>query len=142
MFILLLLVNLLVALSVCYLIARIFRKPVQKILERLVGEEIYTAWSNYLIFAVYVVGISSGVRLWDLGKYIEPGSAGAPPMQLNADRWVLEVYRTIVGALEGDAWMLLVFFIFALMAFVIVKGLELRRQPVPSPEAPKKKGKP
>ena len=141
MFILLLLINLLVALLVCYLIARIFRAPVQKILQRLVGEEIFSAWSNYIVFAIYVVGVSGGVRVWDLERYIEPGQNGAPPRQLDADRWILEIYRTIIGALQGVAWMLLIFFIFALIAFVIVKGLEMRKQPVPAVEPPRKKGR-
>ena len=138
MFILLLAANLAIALLVCFIVARIFRAPVAKILERLVGEEIYHAWSNYIIFAVYVVGTSGGVRVWDLEKYISPTTATGVPIVLNADRWVLEIYRTAIGALQADAWMLLLFFIFALIAFVIVKGLELRKQP-PSVALPAKR---
>jgi len=47
---------------------------------------------------------------------------------LNADRWTLEVYRTIIETLQSIAWMLLVFFVAALLAYVIVRGFELRRQ--------------
>ena len=47
---------------------------------------------------------------------------------LNADRWVLEVYRTIIETLQSVAWMLLVFFVFALIAYVVVRGFELRRK--------------
>ena len=36
---------------------------------------------------------------------------------------------TIIGTLQSVAWMLLVFFLFALIAFVIVKGLESRKKP-------------
>jgi len=85
------------------------------------------------------VGISGGVRFWDLEKYIAPAALGTVPMTLNSDRWVLEIYRTVIGTLQSDAWLLLLFFIFALVAFVIVKGLELRRQPLASPEPVKKK---
>ncbi|MDY6901026.1 MAG: hypothetical protein SWZ49_23535, partial [Cyanobacteriota bacterium] len=48
-------------------------------------------------------------------------------IQLTTERWVLEVYRTIIGSLQGIAWLLLIFFIFALIAFVIVRIFELRR---------------
>lgn len=47
-------------------------------------------------------------------------------IELNTARWVLEVYRTIIETLQGIAWMLLVFFIFALIAYVILRGFELR----------------
>jgi hypothetical protein len=41
---------------------------------------------------------------------------------------VLEVYGTIIGTLQSIAWMLLLFFLFALIAYVIVKGLEVRKE--------------
>jgi hypothetical protein len=40
---------------------------------------------------------------------------------------VLEIYRTLIGTLQGNAWLLLVFFVAALIAYVIVRGFELRR---------------
>lgn len=128
MFITLLVINFAIALVVCYIIARLFRKPIDGILQRLVAEELYKAWSKYITFAIYVVGISGGVRIWDLEKYIAPKTAGSTPLELTSDRWVLEIYRTVIGTLQSDAWMLLLFFIFALIAFVIVKGLELKKQ--------------
>lgn len=140
MFITLLVINFAIAFVVCFLIARIFRGPIDKILQRLVAEELYMAWSKYIIFAVYVVGISGGVRIWDLEKYITPKTAGGTVVELNSDRWVLEIYRTIIDTLQSDSWMLLLFFIFALIAFVIVKGLELRKQPA-APAAPTKRKK-
>jgi hypothetical protein len=139
MFITLLVANFAISLLVCFFIVKIFQKPVGKILERLVAEEIYKAWSNYIVFAIYVVGISGGVRFWDLEKYIAPTATGSAVTVLNSDRWVLEIYRTVIGTLQSDAWLLLLFFIFALIAFVIVKGLELRKQPPASAEPVKKK---
>ena len=128
MFITLLVVNFIVAFVVCLVIAAIFRTPIANILHRLVAEDIYTAWSKYITFAIYVVGISGGVRVWDLEKYITPRAESGVVLELNRDRWVLEIYRTVIGTLQSNAWMLLVFFLFALIAYVIVKGLELRRQ--------------
>jgi hypothetical protein len=44
---------------------------------------------------------------------------------LTQDRWVLEVYRTVIESLQGIAWLLLVFFIIALIAFVVIRIVEV-----------------
>ncbi len=129
MFILLLVVSFLISVVVCFVVARVFQKPVASILQRLISEEVHTAWVKYLKFAVYVVGISGGVRVWDLQKYITPKTEGGAILELTQDRWILEIYWTIIGTLQSIAWMLLVFFAFALIAYVVVKGQELKRQP-------------
>ena len=70
MFYLLLLVTFLVALLVCYIVSRLFDDSIYKILNLIVPEAINEAWLKYIKFAIYVVGISGGVRVWDLEKYI------------------------------------------------------------------------
>ncbi len=40
---------------------------------------------------------------------------------------VLEVYRTIIETLQGIAWVLLAFFVYALLAYVIIKVFEIRK---------------
>ncbi|MCP4584210.1 MAG: hypothetical protein GY839_21570 [candidate division Zixibacteria bacterium] len=129
MFITLLAVTFIIALAVSFIVARMFSSPINKILMRIISDEISNVWSKYLKFAIYVVGISSGVRIWELEKYITPArrTDDAVIIVLNSDRWVLEVYRTIIGTLQGVAWMLLVFFIFALIAYVIVRISEGRK---------------
>jgi len=128
MFITLLLVTFLIALVVAYILARFFDQPISAILKRIVAEEISSAWQKYIKFAIYVVGISGGVRIWQLEKYITATEPDAEPILLNAERWLLEIYRTIIATLQSVAWMLLVFFLFALIAFVVVKGFELRSE--------------
>ncbi|MHB0803950.1 hypothetical protein [Stutzerimonas nitrititolerans] len=127
MFIWLLVVTLAVSALVCFIATRFFDKPIGSILTRLVSEELSFAWHRYITFAIYVVGISGSGRIWALERYITPNTEEASVVQLNAARWTLEVYRTIVETLQGIAWMLLVFFIFALIAYVIVRGFELRQ---------------
>jgi hypothetical protein len=68
--------------------------------------EIAAAWQRYMTFAIYVVGISGGVRIWELEKYITARKE-EPPLVLNMDRWVLELYRTIIETLQSTAWLLL-----------------------------------
>ena len=126
MFLTLLLVIFLIAVATSTLAALLFSRPVKKILDRLVSEELGATWRRYILFAVYVVGISGGVRVWDLEKYITPRAKEETPIALNFDRWVLEIYKTVIGTLQSVAWMLLIFFLFALLAYVVVRGFELR----------------
>src|SRR2546425_11712734 len=129
MFLALLIVTFIVATVVSIIVAKAFTKPVDQILKRIIADEISAAWRRYLMFALYVVGISSGVRIWDLEKYItKPPIKDAEVIQLTGDRWVLEVYRTIIETLQGLAWVLLVFFVVALLAFVVVRIFEMRKQ--------------
>ena len=129
MFITLLVVTFAIALVVSTIVVLVFKKPVDKILTRIIADQISIAWSKYLVFAIYITGVSSGVRIWDLEKYVtEPEYEGAEIVELTSQRWVLEVYRTVVSTLQGIAWMLLVFFVFALIAYVIVRAFELKRQ--------------
>lgn len=127
MFLTLLLITFLIAAATSTLVAALFSRPVKKILDHLVSEELGATWRRYILFAVYVVGISGGVRVWDLEKYITPRAKEEVPIALNYDRWILEIYKTVVGTLQSVAWMLLVFFLFALLAYVVVRGFELRR---------------
>ena len=127
MFMTLLGVTFAISVFVSFVVVRLFRAPITNILHRVVTEEISTAWVRYLTFALYVVGVSGGVRVWDLEKYITPRPEETDIIVLNAERWVLEVYRTGIGTLQSIAWMLLVFFVLALIAYVIVKGLVGRR---------------
>jgi len=126
-FITLLAVTFAIALATSVAIVRLFRTPIRMILDRVVSGKLSGAWHRYLDFAVIVVGVSGGVRIWELEKYITARSKESEVVVLNADRWVLEVYRTLIGTMQSTAWLLLVFFIFALIAYVIVRGFELRR---------------
>jgi hypothetical protein len=107
-------------------VATVFKKPISRILQRLIGDDIFEAWVKYMIFAIYIVGISGGIRVWAIEKYLNPDPEGAV-LVLTQERWILEIYQTIIGSLQSNVWMLLVFFIFALIAYVIVKGFEMKK---------------
>jgi hypothetical protein len=126
MVITLLLTTFLIALAVASLVVFLFARPIEKILKRVVPEDISPAWVKYLKFALYVVGIGGGVRVWDLEKYMTPMDPYRQVVQLTTDRWMLEIYQTIIGTLQSTAMVLLVFFVFALIAVVIVRIFETR----------------
>jgi hypothetical protein len=126
MFTTLLLVTLIIAAVTSAICAVLFAKPVSKILVRLITEELAPTWKRYITFAIYVVGISGGVRIWEMEKYITPDKDDKL-LILTSDRWTIEVYKTIVGSLQSIAWMLLIFFLFALLGYVIIRGFEAKR---------------
>jgi len=126
MFITLLIVTFIIAIATSSLIAFMFSRPIAKILTRLVSEELAPTWKRYIIYAIYVVGISGGVAIWEIERYITPDKDGKL-LILTSDRWVVEIYRSIIGALQSTAWMLLVFFLFTLIGYILVKGFESRK---------------
>ena len=128
MFITLLAVTFGIALVVTTIVARVFQKSITGILGKIFIPEIAAAWQRYMSFAIYVVGISGGVRIWDLEKYITPRK-DEPAVVLNTDRWVLEVYRTIIETLQATAWLLLVFFVVAIIAYGIARAAGGRSSP-------------
>jgi len=126
MFLSLLLVTFAIALLVSFIVAMLFSASIRRILDRIVSPDLAGAWHRYLVFALYVVGVSGGVRMYSLEQYINPRDPKAPALVLNSDRWTLEVYRTVIETLQSTAWLLLVAFVFLLIAFVVARGLELR----------------
>lgn len=126
MFFSLLGVTLVVAVIVATITVRFFNSPIKAILTRVVSEEFVSAWHRYIVFAAYVVGISGGVSLYKLEQYVNAPHKDARVLVLTAETWTLEVYRTIIQTLQSIAWMLLVVFVVALLAFVIVRAIEIR----------------
>jgi hypothetical protein len=78
MFLTLLLVTFSVALLVAFVVARLFSAPMRRILDRVVSPDLAGAWHRYLVFALYVVGISGGVRVWSLEQYVNPRDPKSP----------------------------------------------------------------
>ena len=119
MFLLLLFATFVAAAAVSFAVMWLFTKPIDRVLRRIIADEISSAWSKYMKFAIMVVGVSEGVQLRDLEKYINP-TVGGREVQTATwpgfDRWIFELYRAAIDTLQGIAWLLLVFFVFALIA--------------------------
>ncbi len=124
MVIALLITTFIIAFVVASIVVFIFTKPIDKILKRVVPDDLSQAWAKYLRFALYVVGIGGGVRVWSFEKYLTVQEPYRDIVQLTSDRWVLEIYETIIGTLQSTAILLLVFFVFALIAVVVVRIFE------------------
>ena len=126
MIILLFITTFIIAFAVASIVVFIFNKPIDGILKRVVTPDISPAWAKYLRFAIYVVGIGGGVRVWDLEKYLTLQEPYTEIVQLTPARWLLEIYQTVIGTLQSTAMVLLVFFVFALIAVVMVRLFETR----------------
>lgn len=130
MFFSLLLATFTIALLVSVAVVKAFSRPVRGILERIIDDSISAAWHRYITFAGLVVGVSGGVRIYSLERYIQPerlADGPGEPLTLTAERWTLEIYRTVIECLQSMAWMYLVVFLFALIAYVIVRIAERRK---------------
>lgn len=121
MFITLLAVTFLIAIVVTTIVARVFQRSITGMLRRIFIDDIAAACQRYMAYAIYVVGISGGVRIWELEKYISPHGKDLPSLVLNRDRWVLEVYRTVIETLQSTAWLLLAFFIVTIVAYGVTR---------------------
>ena len=148
MFFSLLAVTLITAVLVSVITARAFSQPIKRILHRLIADDIASAWVRYMTFAIYVVGISGGVRIHSLERYIIPQAMPRMPeteihiptkLELTSERWTLEIYRTIVESLQSIAWMLLIFFVVSLGMYVVARVFEMRKPPSEN-ESPPQKG--
>ncbi|MGD2070004.1 MAG: hypothetical protein PVI57_15130, partial [Gemmatimonadota bacterium] len=107
-------------------------------LGRIVADEVSAAWVRYLVFAIYVVGLAGGVGIRRIERYIAPVEPDAQVLTLTGERWVIELYSTVIGTLGAIAWALLIFFVFALVAYVVVRAMEIRHgrdgdEEVPAP---------
>lgn len=124
MFYALLIVTLGVALLTSVLVARFFSDAVLKILKSIIGPELAEAWRKYMSFAIVVVGVSGGVRIWDLEKFVPNGRESA--LELNGVRWTIQIYRTVIDTLSQIAWVMLLFFLCTMVAYVIMRAVEAR----------------
>ena len=126
MFFTLLLVTFVLALAVSWVVASLFRKPIRAVLQSIIQDSLSYVWEKYLTFATYVVGVSGGVNFYQLERYVFPNTrftetANPEIIELTSERWVVEVYRTIIEALQSIAWMYFFLFIVALIAYVFVR---------------------
>jgi hypothetical protein len=135
MVITLLVTTFVVAFAVATLVVFLFNKPIDSILRQVLPPELCPAWAKYLRFAIYVVGIGGGVRVWDLEKYLTAQEPYNAIVELTRERWLLELYQTIIGTLQSITIMLLAFFVFALIAVVIVRIFDRRPPKIASVNA-------
>ncbi len=116
------------ALALSATIAWISREAIDTILRRFVVDPVVrSGFEKYIRFAIVVVGISSGTRVKALQEYISAADWNKPTMQaaLTQEFWTLELYRTVMGTLEGVAGLLLLCIFLALIAPAVLRMLKI-----------------
>jgi hypothetical protein len=105
-FVVLLLLTLGVALLTSGVVVFFFKRPIRQILDRIIGESLAEGWQRFLLFSIFVVGVSAGAQVYKLEQYLrtDPGSPpGARVLTLDAPSISLEIYRTVIQTLQGVA---------------------------------------
>ena len=90
MFFTLLIVTFALSVIVSFGVATVFKKPIGDIFNRIIQDAISTVWQKYIMFATYVVGISGGVRIYDLERYISAPNKDMEILQLTAERCLVQ----------------------------------------------------
>src|SRR5678816_3518052 len=99
MFVAVLFLTLGVALLTSSVVVLCFKRPIRQILDRVIGDDLAGGWQRFLLFAIFVVGVSSGAQVWKLEQYLRV-DPNAPPggrqLTLDGPAIALEVYRTVI----------------------------------------------
>jgi hypothetical protein len=128
MFVALFAASFVLALALSITVAWISQEAIDGILRRFVGDRAVRAgFEKYIRFAIVIAGISGGTRVRVLQEYLASSDLNKAAMasQLTQEFWALEIYRAVLGTLEGIAVLLLVCIFMALIAPVVVRMLKL-----------------
>ena len=121
-FLIVFLMSLAVSFGVSHLVANSFLQSVDEMLKKMVFDEMRLAWLKYVKYAIYVGGVASGVRIAETQKYVNQNG------QLSAGAWVREIYVTVIEALKGILWILLLFLAIGLIAYIVLRVVESRHE--------------
>ena len=125
MFSVFLFVPLLVAAIVSFCVVKVFEKPITAILSGVIKDEISQSFVRYVKLATYLVGISRGVRIFQLYEDVRKLTADNQDFDWSHILWMSGIYGTIVGTLQAIVHIYLWLFLLLLLLYFVVKALEL-----------------
>lgn len=123
MFITLLLSNFCISLMICLVTALLFSGLVGRYLKGSFGEDSSALWVRYLVFLIYIIGVSVGTRIWEIERYAARPEVGGKTIELTHDLMALEIYKTLLATLQIDAVLLFTFLLVAWIALVMKKKI-------------------
>ena len=68
-----------------------------------------------------MVGVSSSVRIYNIERYWSASHLHHEGQQLTNERWVSELYRTIIETLQSIVLMLLIVLVATPIVYVLVR---------------------
>ena len=112
-----------------FCVASVCEKPLSIFMRRIIQNETSSAFTKYVRYATYLVGISHGVTVSPLSSelrihMLERIYIDRVPNIPEWWMWLIGILTVIVQSLTAIASMYLVFFIFGLIAYITVKVRE------------------
>ena len=122
-------VSLVAAGLVSFVVALVCEKPLSIFIGRIVQNETGSAFTKYVRYTTYLVGISYGVTVNPLSYELKVHILEHLPMLRGPNfpewwMWLIGLLTIIMQSLTAIAAMYLVFFIFGLIAYISVKVVE------------------
>lgn len=102
------------AAAVAALTTALFSRPIDRVLSRMIQDELVSAWSLFIKFALFVTTFTGGMPATDVGKYVGfvPPAVALPV----AGDGTMFVMKSVGAALLSASWFLMVFFAVTLTA--------------------------
>jgi hypothetical protein len=121
---LLLLLTIATAVTTAFVLARLTDKLVALLIGRLVDDkELCTAWTKYIRLAIYVVGVTGGVKVYQLERYL----SGSYELDPEIGRIGIEIFRAASDAAVAVIWLLLPVFLVSLIIGEVRKVVGARK---------------
>ncbi|MDE0041638.1 MAG: hypothetical protein OXT74_06360 [Candidatus Poribacteria bacterium] len=124
MFLGFLLVPLIVTAIVSFCVVKVFEKPIAAILSRIIKDEVSRFFIKYVKLATYLVGISRGVRIFQLYEDVRKLTTDNQDYDRIELLWMSGIYGTIIGTLEAIVHIYLWLFLLLSLLYIMVKVLE------------------
>jgi hypothetical protein len=115
-------VSLLTALTISYA----FMPWLNRILDHLASQPLAHAWRKCLNWAIILVGLQGGVRVWELENFAL--SQNKIPFNTNPLYWILEIYRVFIDTAQSCIWVIILFLLVALLVEAIVLVLNRKNK--------------
>ena len=128
MFITLLAVTLILSAILAFIGLRYLRSPLRGVLHRIVGADVAEHWYRFAVFALCITSVGHGVQVYRLERYIQKLHKDDIIPTLDTEAWVYELYQVIERTLEGLAYGAMTVFIIGLIAIVVLRIFEIRRE--------------
>lgn len=96
--------------------------------------DIVQAWMSCIRFTLVVVGVSGGVRFYELANHLNSRGADMALSAMTTNHWLVELYGTAVGTLDSIVWVLLGFLFAALIGHAVVRVPDAWWRVTKSPE--------
>jgi hypothetical protein len=102
MFSVVLVTCLLSAIAVCCATIALLGRPLLDLMKSRISASGAVLWSRTFKFATFVIGVSVGIRVWEIERFLQPDK------EITVNVVVLEAYKTLLRTAQANLAMVLV----------------------------------